>query len=121
MKNITKISIGGEERPIKFGMNQSILYCEERGITLEEMSKELSGLGKDSGATLRDLFWSALKDGARVEKQPFDYSTGDVADWLEDLTEADYEQFFKALAESTTKKKSETAPKPRRKPATPKS
>jgi len=30
----------------------------------------------------RALYWSALKDGARMEKQEFDYSPEEVGDWI---------------------------------------
>ena len=99
MANTKTINIGGEDRPIKFGINQSILYCELRDISITEMSKDMEKFINGSGAELRDFMWSALKDGARKEKIDFDYTPEDIGDWMEDMSEEEMEKFFAGMIE----------------------
>jgi hypothetical protein len=106
--------IGGKDRPIKIGINQSIEYCTLRGCTITQMNNDLEGVasGGMDISVLRDFIWSALKDGARVAKQEFDVDTYTVGDWLEELDDQQMEQFFKDLVASMPKgKKSEAGKK----------
>ena len=91
------MNIGNKERHLKFGLNQSILYCELRGVTITQMNKEMSMLATDSGGILRDLVWSALKDGARVAGDRFEYTNFEVGDWLEVITEEGIKEFIDAM------------------------
>ncbi len=99
------MKIGGEERLIKIGLNQSILYCELRNISITEMNADLAKLSKGTGAELRDLIWSALKDGARVSGTEFKYTEYDVGDWIEELDPSELGEFMKALINSMPKSK----------------
>lgn len=102
MKGLTTINIGGKERPIKFGLQQSITYCEMRGITISEMQDELSKLvsGDGTGAEIRDLLYSALKDGARVKKLNDEFEAADVADWIEEIDPDELKKAFSVMGES---------------------
>jgi len=99
------MKIGNKDRKLKFGMNQSILYCEIRDISLTQMNKELTKITDGTGSELRDLIWSALKDGARVSKEKFEYSNFDVGDWLEELDSKEIESALNMLIESMPSKK----------------
>jgi hypothetical protein len=85
MKNpVKKIKIGGKEFPLSFGINQSILYCNLRNISITEMEGELANIETSDGSSIRDLLWSALKDGARREGIEFEYTNYDVGDMMEE-------------------------------------
>ncbi len=77
-------NIGGKEFPMKWGLNQSMFYCELRGISIDEMNKQFGKISDDI-SILRDLLWSAFKDGARVNKTEFSLSNYDIADVMEEL------------------------------------
>ncbi|RLF66357.1 MAG: hypothetical protein DRN30_02290 [Thermoplasmata archaeon] len=97
------MNIGGKEREIKIGLNQSILYCELRGISITDMNSDLAKLSNGTGAELRDLIWSALKDGARVSGEEFNHTTYDVGDWIEELDPESLGTFINSLVESMPK------------------
>lgn len=99
------MNIGGKDRPIKIGVNQSILYCELRGISISEMNNDLTKLAYGSGSQMRDYIWSALKDGARVAKIEFLQSNLDVGDWLEDIEQDELTNFIDELTGSMPKMK----------------
>ena len=97
--------IGGKERPIKIGLNQSIIYCELRGISITKMNDDFVKLanGSGTGAEVRDLIWSALKDGARKAKEPFEVDNFEVGDWLEEMEPEQMATFMNDLASSMPK------------------
>lgn len=107
------MNIGGEERAVKFGMNQSILYCELREISINQMGEELTSIGVSGGdgSAMRDFIWSALKDGARRDKKKFPYTNYDVGDWMEDLETGQIEGFINELIDSMPKGKEDDKPK----------
>ena len=82
------MNIGGKERKLKFGINQSITYCEILNIDISDMDESFQRManGKGTGTELRALFYSALKDGARIEKSEFNYTVEDIGDWLDEVT-----------------------------------
>lgn len=88
------MKIGGEDRPVKFGLNQSFEYCEIRNISITEMNTDISNISNGNGSQIRDLIWSALKDGARYEKVDFNFTNFDVGDWLESTEDNVIQDFF---------------------------
>ena len=86
--------------PVSFGMQQSINYCTLRGITITAMQDEINGIatGETDGTHIRDLIWSALKDGARKAKKSFELEPEDVADMIEDMSHEEMEAFMQALS-----------------------
>lgn len=94
------MNIGGEERPLKFGVQQSINYSQLRNQSVSKQYDDLLNIGTDDGSIVRDLIWSALKDGARKEKLEFDYEPEDIADWMDELTADEVTKFVEALTES---------------------
>ena len=99
------MKIGGKDRPIKFGVNQSIEYCELRKCSITQMNKDITNLGNGNGdlSVMRDFIWSALKEGARRKGEDFKYTTYDVGDWLEDFSETEMTEFFEELVASMPK------------------
>lgn len=101
------MKIGGKEHKLKFGLNQSILYCELRKISVNQMNEEFASFadGTYNGSEIRDLLWSALKDGARVAKKPFNKTNYDIGDLMENMSEAEMSSFLLEMADSMPKPK----------------
>jgi hypothetical protein len=80
------MEIGGKERPLKFGINQTDLFCELRGIDLQQYYSLLAGFesGNYTFGVIRDLIWSALKDGARQTGEPLEADQFTVGDWMDE-------------------------------------
>lgn len=80
--NTTEIQLGGEPRPIKFGFNAISEFGELTSRTIDQ----INNLNTNT-LTMKDLMtlcWCALKQGARREGKPFDYTLEDVGDWLDE-------------------------------------
>ncbi len=106
------MKLGGKSYTTSWGMNQSIEYCELRGISITQMNKDLAKIATDSGAVLRDLIWSSLKDGARKDKVELELTNFDIGDLLEDIKPGEIENFMAGMTatmpkvrEKDTKKK----------------
>ncbi len=104
-----EVTIGGKKRPMKFGTNTDVLYCEKRNCTLEEKRQQFTDIfpvlkknikgeivckggepvilkpAKSRGFELRDLIYCALTDGARYKRNVIDSDYKD-----EDGTDGDY-------------------------------
>lgn len=75
------VEIGGKLRPVKFGFAALMEFTEAKGYTMAD----LDNLGESMN--LKDalfLVWCGLKHGARVQKQEFDFTIDDIADWLDE-------------------------------------
>ena len=96
------MKIKGKEYPLNFGINQSILYCELRGINITEMNEEITKLssGDYTGGEFRDLMWSAMKDGARRAKIKFELDNYDVGDLMENMGEDEITAFVKEMSDT---------------------
>jgi len=96
------INIGGKVRPYVFGLNQSIEYCKHRNISITKMNEEIGKLMTNSGdgSEIRDLVWSALKDGARREGSEFDFTPETIADWMEVLSPDQMSDMVNNMAKS---------------------
>ena len=107
------MKINNKEFPTKFGLNQSILYCELRGINITQMNEEFAGFvnGEHTGGEIRDLIWSSLKDGARVAKVDFPYTNLDVGDWMEDISAEEMTSFIEEMAGDLPKAKANSKKK----------
>lgn len=99
------VDIGGRERPVCFSYSVAYEYQSQTGRFYEPDVQELAvqvitagaALGNDDVATaarsinivkFTDIIFAALLTGARKEKQPVDFTTYDVADWLGENPEA---------------------------------
>ena len=107
------MNIGGKERPVKIGFNQSVLYCELRGVSISAMNEDYQKMaqGQGNGSEVRDLIWSALKDGARVAKEEFEYSNLDVGDWMEEIEPGQVTEFINELSANLPTRKDKTKSK----------
>ena len=107
------MKIGNKEYPTKFGINQSILYCEQRNVSISKMQEEFDAFAKGThnGGELRDLIWSALKDGARVAKVDFPFSNTDVGDWMEDIDAGEIQNMLEDMLGDLPKAKKADAKK----------
>ena len=78
--------IGGKERQLRFGINQTDLFCELKGIKLKDYYGLLAGFetGDYMFGDIRDLVWSALKDGARQAGEPMQEDRFTVGDWMDE-------------------------------------
>lgn len=105
--------IGGEDRPIKVGVNQTIIYCELRGVPINQIDKDVQKIakGESSGAEIRDLLYSALKDGARAAKLDFPYTPEDIGDWMDSISSEDMQGFMGELIGAAPKGKKESKKK----------
>lgn len=81
------ITIAGQEYPVKFGINQTAIFCELQNCDLEKYAEIFSAEGfknlKLASPEFINLVYSALKDGARVVKKPFDIKPEDVCDIID--------------------------------------
>ena len=83
---IQEIKIGGETRKLSFGFNALAMFGR---LTNRPFQKILSFSPETT--TLDDflvLLWCGLKDGARLDKKPFDFTVEDIGDWVTDHPEA---------------------------------
>lgn len=80
---ITYIELGGQDRPLKFGTNQTAKFCDMRKIDLKEYGR-LLGEGMEDMAVIRDLLYTGLWAGAKSEKTPVDFDEFTVGDWMDE-------------------------------------
>ena len=79
------MKIGNKERPIKWGINQTDLFCVKRGIGLSDYYKQFTeNAHLASFGVIRDLLWSALKDGARQADEEFPFDNLTIGDWMDE-------------------------------------
>jgi len=104
IKGYSVQKIGNKEYPMKWGLNQSMFYCELRGVSIDEMNKQLANISSDI-SVLRDLLWSSFKDGARVDGKEFTLSNYDIADLMEDMKAEELNNLIESMTD--------TLPKPR--------
>jgi len=97
-------NIGGKEFPMKWGLNQSMFYCELRGISIDEMNRQFGKISEDV-SILRDLLWSAFRDGARVNKSEFSLSNYDIADVMEEMEGDEMTTLIATMTETLPKPK----------------
>ena len=90
-----EVELGGEKRLVKFGLNQLALFTEKTGKSLDEVS---FGIGD-----LRLLIWSALYAGAKKQDKPFDIDEWTVGDWLDDISQEDFDLIMRTITESLPK------------------
>jgi len=100
------INIGGESRPIKFGTNQSAIYCQTRGVTLATYMKEMSSQRLEAreidGSEIRDLIFSALSAGCLSAKQPITFDKNEVGDWIDEMEQAELTRVFTIMSAQNT-------------------
>jgi len=98
---VKKVKIGGEERPVKFGFAALMQFTDATGYKLADLDKIGESLSLSEAL---ELVRAGLKQGARVEKESFNYELEDIADWLDESPEA-LEQILAIFTESFTQEK----------------
>lgn len=88
-----KVTIGGKSRPIKFGTNATHLFCNKRGIKLNEFNdlfspQRLQAMEID-GSEIRDLIWAGLAAACYSLGEEVDFNEWTVGDWIDEMTEED--------------------------------
>ncbi len=80
MKDLKKIAIGGEMRPVHYGFATLSEWCDLCGLTMSDLAK----LGDNMPiSTAINMVFCGLKHGARKSKSNFKTTFDDVADWLD--------------------------------------
>lgn len=105
MRGEIELKLGGELRPLKFGINQSAKFCEVNGnLSLAEYWGMMASLGDGSFTPklLIDLVYSACW----AASDEVDFTTKDVGDWI-DTSEDDLTEILLKVAQAL----SETSPK----------
>lgn len=105
LRGLRIINIGGQKRPIKFGVNFTALFMEQRGCDIEGLNKALLSLVQKTNnpADIRDIFYNALRAGALSKGLEVDFNEYSVGDWLDELKPEDVKTMHEALAESLPK------------------
>lgn len=85
IKQEKEFEIGGRKRLIKFGLNATAIYCDERDVSLNSFL-QISFQNIKPGE-LRDIIWSGLVAGAKHQGNKVDFTKFDVGDWLDDVSE----------------------------------
>jgi hypothetical protein len=75
------ISLGGVERPVRFGFSALYQYEQRTGRNALTDFAAMQG-GQASVSMMIDLLYAGLCAGTRHEKQTVDYTQEDVADWI---------------------------------------
>ncbi len=110
-KELNKLAIGNEMRPVHFGFATLAEWCDMSNMTLNDIGK----MGNDMAlSTAISMVFCALKHGARKAKVEFNHTTDDVADWLDEDQEAlvrTMDLFTKSMSKSHEAKKAKGAKK----------
>lgn len=81
MTNQKTIAIGKEMRPIHYGFAALGEWCDITNTSLKDLGK----IGQDMSLTSAvSLIYCGLKHGARRAKKDFNYTSDDVADWIDE-------------------------------------
>ena len=104
MKELKKIAIGGEMRPVHYGFATLSEWCDLCGLTMNDLTK----IGDNMPiSTAINMVFCGLKHGARKSKNEFKITFDDVADWLDNdqqaLTDA-MEIFSDSMSQRVSKK-----------------
>mgnify|MGYP003148934789 CR=1 FL=1 len=110
-KELNKLAIGGEMRPVHFGFATLSEWCDMANMSLNDIGK----MGNDMPlSTAISMVFCALKHGARKAKVDFKHTTDDVADWLDDDQDAllkTMDLFTKSMSKANDEKKAKGAKK----------
>jgi hypothetical protein len=105
MKELKKIAIGGNMRPVHYGFATLSDWCDACGLTMADLAK----LGDNMPiSTAINMVYCGLKHGARKSKLEFNITFDDVADWLDTDQQAltDAMQIFSDSMSQVSKKNS---------------
>lgn len=90
---ITK-KIGKESITFWFGSGAFNIFCEKRGIELEEIEAEFK---KDKFGSLADILASAANFNLLVNNEPEKYNRYTAFNWIDQMNESDLNEIMKTL------------------------
>ena len=101
------ITIGGKDRPFKFGWNAIAALGDLRSLDVQGTSELLATLsnGTHTLSVMRDVLFCALASGASYSKLPTDFSNTDVGDWMDEMGTESMAKAMNILGASFSKKK----------------
>jgi len=79
------IELGGQKRPIKFGLNTLRVFSKEFGISLND----LGNIGSMTFDLMLELVFAGLKEGAKKEGQQVQYTIEHLCDWVDEKGKLD--------------------------------
>ena len=94
------IAIGGEMRPIHYGFAALAEWCDATGSGLKDLATLADNLSLNNAI---HLIYCGLKHGARRSKEEFNYSSDDVADWIDEEGMDIFSEAMEIFSESMTK------------------
>jgi hypothetical protein len=88
LQGTTTVELNGVKRPVKFGTNQTAIFCQLRGITIKQAQEVLSSDKMKDGdfdmQVMIDLYYSAFLAGAKSARIEVDFDAIDVGDWFDE-------------------------------------
>lgn len=96
MKQELSLKIGGKDRLLKFGTNQTAIFCDKHNLSLVGYSESIN-TDNAKASHLRDLIWSSLVAGAKYQKVEVDFDEYDVGDWIDDLSQKELQSIFDTM------------------------
>lgn len=77
------IESNGKNLPVMFGMTALSQFCDDCGMSVADM-ESFGQAGNMKLSQAISLVYHGLKDGARKEKKPFDFSKEEVGDLIDE-------------------------------------
>jgi len=99
MAGVITVNIGGKERSLKFGTNQTARYCEVNKCTLDEYLTDMNFTNM-RGDEIRDLIYSGLWAYDITNDAKIDYNRFSVGDWIDEADQKEINSIFQSLADS---------------------
>lgn len=81
-KGTAEIEVSGVKRGLKFGMLASGYFCEKEGITLKQMTDQLSN---PTPFTFVNCIFAAARSYNESKELPVDFTVSQVADWIDEI------------------------------------
>ena len=81
-KGIFEIEVNGEKKGFKTGTLASAFFCQEEGITLNQMANRLQD---PSPMTAINLGYAASKAFHHFKQIPFKHTKEEIADWIDEV------------------------------------
>ena len=87
-------NLGGQIRPLKFGMGAWKIISEQTGLSLDKMGE----IPPSDFPAL--IIFAGAKQAALADNKQVDFNINNVYDWLDEITPELLEQIIKCLGES---------------------
>jgi len=89
--------IGGEIRPLKFGMGAWEIFVEITGIQLVDVGELAQSNPMKFSAS---IIYAGLKQAALAQDKSFDYNPRVIYDWIDELDQSIYNEIMQAVGKS---------------------